>query len=432
MLSWRQRPETQRSSCAPRWHCERWFWVWRSIHWTRIFSISNDSSWDHGYHFQIAGLRWTSSRRSIGLHPGENGRCSQIIENSQIDVRHLDSSTTTQNAKIMVQYGRPSRSSWKEFVRSSFGQDYCGKGSLRKSYWNMDGGEIPNWECLFVHREIGLFSSVYVDIKKETKHWSDVESTQQRSRFGRTNIFPGSCILGMHSKTMRSEPQYCGPLQNHVRIANFSGENREITILLKILRISSWSYDMAGSCKEVCGTILWVGKQDNSATLQSIYSMHRWPPLQRRRNEICWRIVTRVLSNCSEMLILGTYWTTWYSMVSEQTCTIGHKMDLSLRQTIKSFDLVHSSYMWQQTTLSCGTHCKTKQIGTVSRFWLRGRSGRFKINFEEHYVSSAVFCSIKLDVQETNGHFSQLNRIWNHLTGRRIESSPWKHDSEQW
>ena len=42
----------------------------------------------------------------------KNGRCSKIIENSQIGMsRHLDSSTTTQMAKIMVQYGRPSRSS---------------------------------------------------------------------------------------------------------------------------------------------------------------------------------------------------------------------------------------------------------------------------------------------------------------------------------
>ena len=42
--------------------------------------------------------------------------------------------------------------------------------------------KIPNWECLFVHREKGLFSSVYVDdIKlagKKTKSWSDVESIQ--------------------------------------------------------------------------------------------------------------------------------------------------------------------------------------------------------------------------------------------------------------
>ena len=65
----------------------------------------NDSRQNHGYHLQIARLRWTSSRRSIGLYPSENGRCSQIVS------RHLDSSTTTQMAKIVVQYGRPSRSS---------------------------------------------------------------------------------------------------------------------------------------------------------------------------------------------------------------------------------------------------------------------------------------------------------------------------------
>ena len=36
----------------------------------------------------------------------------KLIENSQIGMsRHLDSSTTTQMAKIMVQYGRSSRSS---------------------------------------------------------------------------------------------------------------------------------------------------------------------------------------------------------------------------------------------------------------------------------------------------------------------------------
>ena len=33
-------------------------------------------------------------------------------------------------------------------------------------------------------------------------------------------------------------------------------------------------------------------------------------------------------------------------MVSEQTCTIDHKMDQSLWQTIISFDLLHSSYLW--------------------------------------------------------------------------------------
>ena len=128
--------------------------------------------------------------------------------------------------------------------------------------------------------------------------------------------FPGSCILGMHSKTMPKKLRYCGQLQNHVWIANFRGGSREITIPSK----SSYFFMVlwhGRSCQEMCGAILWASQKDDATTLQSIYSMQRWPPLQRRRNEICWRIVTSMLSNCSEVLILGTYWTTWYSMVSE-------------------------------------------------------------------------------------------------------------------
>ena len=52
-----------------------------------------------------------SSGRSIGLSPSKNGRCSQIIlKIPRSESRQLDSSTTTQMAKIVVQYGRSSRS----------------------------------------------------------------------------------------------------------------------------------------------------------------------------------------------------------------------------------------------------------------------------------------------------------------------------------
>ena len=91
---------------------------------------------------------------------GKNGRCSKIIENSQIGMsRHLDSSTTTQ----MAQYHGPA---WKtqsfllsEICMVILWQDCCGKGNLRKSYCSTVGRRFPNWECLFVHREKGLFLS---------------------------------------------------------------------------------------------------------------------------------------------------------------------------------------------------------------------------------------------------------------------------------
>ena len=70
---------------------------------------------------------------------------------------------------------------------------------------------------------------------------------------------------------------------------------------------------------------LWVIQQDDSTTLQSIYSMQWWWPLQRRRNKICWRIVKYMLSDFLEILILGKKRTTWYFMVSKQARTIHHK-----------------------------------------------------------------------------------------------------------
>ena len=55
------------------------------------------------------------------------------IENSEVRMsRHLDTSTTTQVAKILVQYGRPSRSSLSEFCMVNRLQDYNGKGNSKK------------------------------------------------------------------------------------------------------------------------------------------------------------------------------------------------------------------------------------------------------------------------------------------------------------
>ena len=96
--------------------------------------------------------------------------------------------------------------------------------------------KIPNWECLFVHREKGLFLSVYVDDIKLAGKKQNLDlmwKAKQRSRVGRINIFLGSHILGLHSTTMQSKQRYCGQLQNHVRIANFRGWSRETTILSK-------------------------------------------------------------------------------------------------------------------------------------------------------------------------------------------------------
>ena len=97
------------------------------------------------------------------------------MKNSKIGVsRHLDSSTTTQMAQI---HGPVWKTQSFFLERNLYGHPLAGllwerqfEKILLKHGWE----KIPNWECLFVHREKGLFLSVYVnDIKlagKETQY----------------------------------------------------------------------------------------------------------------------------------------------------------------------------------------------------------------------------------------------------------------------
>ena len=67
----------------------------------------------NGCHIKTIRMRRTSSRRTIGLHPGKNGRCTDVVKQFQSQNVQIFGhvSTIPQMAKIMVQHGRPSRSS---------------------------------------------------------------------------------------------------------------------------------------------------------------------------------------------------------------------------------------------------------------------------------------------------------------------------------
>ena len=172
--------------------------------------------------------------------------------------------------------------------------------------------------------------------------------------------------------------------------------------------------------------------------------MHWWPSFQRIRIEIRGIIFKSMLSNCSEVLIHGTYWTTWYSMVSEQTCTIDHKMDQSLWQMIMSFDLLHSSYMWIQTVLPFGKHCKTVLFqdsdfaGDLEDS--KSSSGATLCIFLSHtFVPISWMCQKQTSVShsstESQNHFlgCRIEVGWDHRTwlmGSDRRNSSRKHESE--
>ena len=161
--SWKLSIKSTKAGRTPMWHCKRWFWFVCSVHWTRIISISSDSRKSHGHYIKASGMFRTGSRCSFRLYSGQNGRCSIVIENSKVRLSsYLDTSTIAQMVKIMVQCGRPSRCSRKESVRSPSGRTLMWK-AIWESSTGTRLGKVLNWECLYVHREKGLFLSVYVD-----------------------------------------------------------------------------------------------------------------------------------------------------------------------------------------------------------------------------------------------------------------------------
>ena len=66
----------------------------------------------NGCHIKATEMRRTGSRRNISVHPSQNGRCTDVTENSKVRMSiYMDTSTTTHVAQIIVKHGRPSRSS---------------------------------------------------------------------------------------------------------------------------------------------------------------------------------------------------------------------------------------------------------------------------------------------------------------------------------
>ena len=351
MPNWRQSTKKiQRWSCTPRRYCKRWFWILCSIHRTRIISITNDSSKSHGYHIQTARVRRTSSRCSIRLHPSQNGRWSKIIENSQIEMsRHLDSSFTTQVAKIMVHHGRFCRYSWTK----SDGHPLAGllwerqfEKILLKYRWE----NVSNWECFFVHREKRLNLSVYLCMWM-TSTWLERNKTLIRCGkvlnkevdLGEPTSFPDHVYLGCTQRQCEISKDIVDNYRTMFG-SRISAGGVEKLPFPQNLRISSWSYDMVGHAKKCVERYCEL----TNKTTQQLYKVstpciddHHF---KEEELKSVGEIVKSMLPNCSEMLILGTYWTTWYSMVSKQARTIHHKMDQSMWQTPESTDFIYSSY----------------------------------------------------------------------------------------
>ena len=117
----------------------------------------------------------------------------------------------------------------------------------------MVGRKIPNWECLFVHREKGLFLSVYVD---DIKLIGKKQNLDPMWKLLNKEVDLGEPTSFLNHENLGCTQRQCQISKDFVDNYRTMFESRISAVRLEKLpfpqnlRISSWSYDMEGHAKK--------------------------------------------------------------------------------------------------------------------------------------------------------------------------------------
>ena len=228
--------------------------------------------------------------RSISLYPRKNGRCSQIIENSK------NRSVQTFGFRLPRHNWPKSWSSMEDPVvpleRNLYGHPLAGllwerqfENILLKHGWE----KIPNWECLFVHREKGLFSPVYVDDIQLAGKKQNLDPMwkvlNKEVDLGEPTSFLDHENLGCTQRKMRNKQRYCGQLQNHVRIANFCGVIRKnyhsLNIFVFLHGLMTWLVMQRSVWNDI---VSWQTKRLNNSTKYLLHALMTTTSNKKKQN----------------------------------------------------------------------------------------------------------------------------------------------------
>ena len=117
----------------------------------------------------------------------------------------------------------------------------------------MAGRRFPNWECLFVHRQKGLFLSVYVD---DIKLAGKKQNINPMWKLLNKEVDLGEPTSFVHHETLGCTQRQCEISKDTVDNYRTMCESRisagrtEKLPYSENLGISSWSYDMEGHAKK--------------------------------------------------------------------------------------------------------------------------------------------------------------------------------------
>ena len=133
---------------------------------------------------------------------------------------------------------------------SSFGRLLC-EGQFEKIPLKHGWEKFPNWECLFVHREKGLFLSMHVDDRKLAGKKQNLDPMWFLKEVDSGE--PTSFLVHVHLGCTHRQCEIRKDIVDNYRTmfeSRISAGGIEKLPYTQNLRISSWSYDMVGHAKK--------------------------------------------------------------------------------------------------------------------------------------------------------------------------------------
>ena len=163
---------------------------------------------------------------------------------------------------------------------------------------------------MFVHRKQGLFLSVTVDDFKMAGNKQETAPTwkkflKKNVDFDELTSFLDLVYFGCTQRECKPNEtiieQYTKMFESRIS----AGATEKLPGMAETSRRNSVVPRHGGTCSKMCWTILWIGKQESGATLQSFASLFGLSSIQTGGTRVSWRVVRSLLANCLDMLYLA-------------------------------------------------------------------------------------------------------------------------------
>ena len=184
---------------------------------------------------------------------------------------------------------------------------------------------------------------------KETKSWSDVETTQQVD-FGESTSFLDHVYLGCTQRQCEISKDIVNDYRTMFE-SRISEGGVEKLPFPQNLDISSWSYDMVGHAKKCVERYCELAKK----TTQQLYKVptpciddHHFKEEETTYVGELSQVCSQIVLKCFFLARIGRPDILWSVNKLARSIT---KIDQSLWQTPESIEFIFSSYMWIQTII---------------------------------------------------------------------------------